>query len=790
MLRNYFKIAIRNILRDKYYAAVNIFGLGVGMACAMVVILYVHREMSYEKNFNDHEKIYRISTKFFGIGDFAGGSQVLAFHLKEQPWVDIATRISPMGSSVIKHEEKKVTVSNIASADSAFFKVFSYPFIEGDVAAVLKRPATVVISKGIAQKLFKEESVLGKVVTLDGTKDPFEITGVFDNSDMLTHLNSEVYITDNEVSHENPWWNVGPITYIKLHEKLPKSQMEKYLKNLSKTVVFPVTAGSAESTDAEFEEWYSSGNGYRFYSYPLEDIYFDAKLKFEPFVGVDFNNVLVFTVIGLLVVIIASFNFVNLSTAKAIRRATEVGIRKTLGSGKLQLIGQFMMESMLVSLLATFVALGFAELLILLGNFVVGAALPLGVFTDKGGTALLLLFAFIVGALSAIYPAFYLTRFSPSRVIKGQYSTGKPGVLRNTLVVMQFTISIALIIASIVIYKQIDFIRNKDLGFNQNNSIIIKNLDRLSGPEELRNEIVNLSGVVAASVTDRTPGDDNDNIYSISENGQQRSFDGISGDADLIPILDLMMIEGRNFDRQRRADTAAVIMNQKAVSLLGWEDPIGKVFDERYEVIGIVSDFHFESVKNQIDPLIIFNNGMKQSMMMVKVEGNTAVGPVLQNIEKLWFKYNPDSEFDYAFLDENYAGLVEKDERQAKAIGLLTGVAITLSLLGLLGLCSYTIERKTKEIGIRKVLGATWENIVMLLSKQFVRLVVIAFIIAVPVAWYFTSLWLTNFAYHIEPEVWVFMAGAVLAIIPTWIMISLFSVSAAKANPVDSLRND
>lgn len=761
------------------------------MACAMLVILYVNREISYEKGFDDHDKIYRVSTKFFGIGDFAGSSPILVSHLREQSWVQSATRIATMGSSMIRHDQTKVNVSRMSMADSTFFKIFSYPFIEGSVDKALTSPGTVVISKEIAEKLFGKNSALEKTVSFDGRDEQFEIVGVFDKSDILTHLESEVYMSDNEPgTKDSPWWSVGPLTYIKLQEPVAKSEVEKHLKELTRSVVYPASGGKAEATEAEFEEWFASENGYRFYAFPLEDIYFDAKLKFEPFVGGDFKNIIIFSVIGLLIVAIASFNFINLSTAKAIRRATEVGIRKTLGSGKLQLMGQFMLESMLISLLATFIALGLTELFIMLGNHFIGAGIPFGVFSDKGGVILLLLFALVVGALSSAYPAFYLTRFSPSRVMKGSHTTGKPGFLRNVLVIVQFTISIALIIGSLVIYKQIDFIRNKDLGFDQSNSIIIKNLSRISSQQELRNEMEAISGVAAASITDRTPGDQNDNVYSTTENGKQMNFEGISADADIIPILNLMVIEGRNFDRQRLADTATVIFNQKAVELLGWTDPIGKIFDERYTIIGIVNDFHFESMKTEIEPLIIFNKGKRQNSMVVKVDERTSLAHLLRNMETLWQKHNSEINFEYSFLDQNYAKIVEKDERQAKAISMLTGVAVMISLLGLLGLCSYTMERKTKEIGIRKVLGASWQNIISLFSLHFVKFVLLAFLISVPLAWYFTDMWLKDFAYHTEPGPWLFIAGGLLVILPTWIIISVQSISAAKTNPVDSLRDE
>lgn len=789
MLKNYIKIAIRNILRDKHHAAINVFGLALGMACAMLVILYVNREFSYDKAFNDSERIYRISTKFYGIGDFAGSSPIVASLLKESTWVEESTQVSPMGPSTAKYEQTKVHIKRVSMADSSFFKIFSYPFTEGDRSDALTRPGTVVISKNTSDKLFGDTSALGKILTFDNQDEQFEVTGVFDNSGILTHLESDVFISRNEVDHDNPWWNVGPMTYTKVKPNISKIEVEKYLKDVVKQVVFPAT-GNAEATDNKFEEWYTFDTGYKFYAFPLEDIYFDAKLKFEPFVGGEFQNIVIFSVIGLLVVVIATFNFINLSTAKAIRRATEVGIRKTLGSGRLQLMGQFMLESMVISLLATTMALGLTELLIILSNYFVGAELPFGVFTSANGIILLVIFALLVGVLSAIYPAFYLTRFSPSRVIKAQYSTGRPGFFRSVLVIVQFTISIALIIGSLVIYQQIEYIRNKDMGFDQSNSIVIKNLNAISSLEELKNEMSTISGVIAASIADRTPGDQNDNIFSITENGKQLNFEAITSDANLIPILDIMVIKGRNFDQHRRADTASVILNQKAVELLGYADPVGQIFDEHYEVIGVVSDFHFKSMKREIEPLLIFNKRKEQHLMLVKIHERESLDQVLEKMKALWHKHNNEAEFDYSFLDENYAKLIEKDEKLAKAISLFTGVAVLISLMGLLGLCSYTMERKTKEIGIRKVLGASWQNIVSLFSMHFVKFVIIAFLISIPIAWYIADLWLNNFAYHTKPEIWIFLAGGIAVVIPTWIMVALQAVNAAKANPVDSLRDE
>lgn len=787
MIRNYLKIALRNILRDKYHAGINVFGLGIGMACAMLVILYASRELSYDKDFADHERVYRISTRFFGIGDFAGGSPVLASQMRLQPWVEASTRVIPMGPSTAKYEQTKLRVAHTSMADSAFFRIFNYPFVEGDPATALTGPGAVVISKEIAGKLFGDTPATGKLITFDGQETEFQVTGVFDDSGILSHLKTDVLMSNNEVNHSNPWWNVGPHTYVKVNKSISEQDMASNMKRFVKETVFPAVVPEG---DMEFEEWYASESGYRFFVFPLSDIYFEGKLKFEAFSGGDFANLVIFSVVGVLIVLIAGFNFINLSTARAIRRATEVGIRKTLGSGRFQLVSQFMLESMVITIMATILALGLTELLIMVINSFVGAVLPLGVFSDKWMVLLLLAFAFLVGALSAVYPSFYLTGFSPSRAMRGANSARSPGVLRNVLVVAQFTISIALIIGSIIIYRQLDFVRSKDLGFDQKNSVIVKNLYAVPSQETLREEVLGISGVLGVSLTDRTPGDQSNSVFSIVEDGKHMNFEHISTDPELVPILDLMMIAGRNFDPRRKADTAAVIMNQQAVELAGLKDPVGKKFDERYEVIGVVSDFHFQSMKNQIAPLLLFNKGHLLNLMVVKLDKNAPVQQVLQDIENLWVKHNPEASFEYSFLDENYARIMEKDERLARAIGLLTSVAVVLSLLGLTGLCSYTVERKTKEIGIRKVLGASWQNIVMLLSRQFVRLVIIAFVVAAPGAWYFADMWLAEFAYHIKPGIWMFVAGAALAVIPTWILISLQSITAARTNPVDSLRDE
>lgn len=787
MIRNFIKVAIRNILRDRYYTAINIFGLGVGLACAMVVILFVRHEFSYEKSFADNDKIYRLSTKFFSIGDFAGASPVLASEMKEQSWVEEATRVVVMGPATAKYGQTKTDITRIAMADSSFFKVFNYPFVEGQAESVLNRPNTLVVSKAIASKIFGDESALGKVLTFDGQPDNFEIVGVFDDSGILTHLKNDIYMAHNEVGHDNPWWSVGPLTYVKLNEVLSKKEVGQHMKSFTEKSIFPKVVSD---TDTKFETWYSSETGYGFYVFPLKDIYFEAKLKFEPFVGGDLDNVIIFSVIGLLIVAIASFNYINLATAQGMRRATEVGIRKTLGSGKMQLVAQFMTESVLVVSIAGVLAMGLTELLIMVGNNLAASELAIGVFLEKKNMVILLVFILFVGVLSAIYPALYLSRFSPGRALKGSYSSGKPGALRNLLVVSQFTISIALVVGSLIVYQQLSFLKDKELGFNQENSLIINNLHTIDTHHELRMELLNLSGVEATSITSRTPGDQRTSVYSITEGGVTYNFEHIAADADLVPILNLLMIEGRNFDRQRVADTSAIILNQKAVELLGYNDPVGKIFDEKYTVIGVVNDFHFKSLKNQIEPLIIFNKNTSEGVMLVKLGQQADIHHLLKSMESLWSKHNPEATFDYSFLDENYAKMVEKDERIAKAISLLTGVAIIISLLGLAGLCSYTIERKTKEIGIRKVLGAGWQNIVVLLGRQFIRLILLAFIISIPIAWYFSDLWLTNFAYRINPGPEVYVIGAILAIIPTWLLVSVQSLGAARANPVESLRDD
>ena len=785
MLSNYLKIAFRNLLRDKYYSGINIMGLALGMGCGMLIVIYLMRETSYERHFSDNDRIYRVSTKFFNVGDFAGSSPTLPEAIREEmSWVEHTTQVTPIGPSTLNFEGKKVNAPGLTIiADSTYFDVFDYKIIAGNKAKMLADPMSIVLDKQVAINLFNSTDVIGKMVTQNGAPEPMQVTGVIDTEGTLSHLTPSVILAPVIPNPSDAWYNVGPLTFIKTKEALASSEVEELLSPL---IIKNLYKGEPD----EFKEWQTSDAGYKFLIFPLNDVYFEGTLKFESFQAGDREQLYMLAIIGTFIIFIACFNYINLSTARSLKRMAEVGVRKTLGSTKVQLIFQFILESGLVCLIAAMLAIGSAELLLILLRQLLPVPESLvDVLTPLELAGSITLFTTLVALLASVYPAVYIARFNPIQVLKSGKSVRQKTGFRNVLVILQFTISSVLILMSVIVSQQMDYLGNKDLGFDQENTVIINNVWNIGDPESFSQKIRQLSGVESVSLVSRTPGDMSGGVYSFVENDVSYQFESMEADHNMIEALDLLLIDGSTFNPDLFPDTSSVILNQAAVAYMQLEEPIGKEING-LTVIGVVNDFNYQSLREEVQPLLILNTGHNQNFAMVRFAEKADAHQHIDQIRSLWNTYNQGAEFDYTFLDQNFEKRLKAEAQVSDTLLVMTVISIFITLMGLVGLCAYTIERKTKEIGVRVVLGATWNNIITLIGRSFSYMVIIAFLIAAVLTYFIAEQWLGDFAFRMEQSVWVYLAVGATAILLTWVIISIQSVKTTFTNPVNALRDE
>jgi putative ABC transport system permease protein len=790
MIRNYFLIAFRNLYRQLSYSIINISGLAIGMACSLVMFVYVYSEWSYDRHFRNADRIYKIGVSFFNMGNFAVGPEVLGDVLPEEfAGVEAFTRIKQFGDVPIQVEET-VFSERLFYTDSSFFKVFSYEFIDGDAAGALSRPASVVMTRAMAHKYFGESDAMGKTVLIGKEKLPFTVTGIVKDDPRSSQLKSSIWASiESQRKYDKVWSSAGYYSYALLKANTTEEDLLQALDRIVETKVFPASKSQSPRT---LEEYKNDPYSVKFHVLALTDVHLKSKLMFEVSPTGNETNIYAFTGLSVFILILASVNFVNLTTARASRRAKEVGIRKAVGSSRVTLIAQFTLESILVSMTALVVALGLAELFIGLFESVTGDRLVNTLWTNAFGIAGVMLFALIVGMISGIYPAFYLTSFKPVRVLKGNFTTGDAGYSRSALVVFQFAISITLMISSAIIYRQMNFMQTKDLGFNQDNAITIDRASALKENAEVyRQKLLQLPGVRSTSFHAGEPGSRTIitiNMFQTSEMAQPLSVHTFTGDSEFLDFMGFRLVKGRNFNKDLASDSSSIILNESAVKALGLEDPIGadlnKGNNPQY-VIGVVSDFHWESLRNSIAPAAIAQG--KPYQLGVRIESSRAA-EFLKTAEAEWKKIVPNEPFKYHFLDENFGALLEKEKVFGSAMGFFTVLAILISCLGLYGLSAFTAEQRTKEIGIRKVLGAKVSDIVGLLNRKFLLLVLFAVVIAVPVASFLMNAWMDGFAYKTGLQWWIFLASIAGGIMVAFLTVSFHSLKAALINPAETLK--
>jgi putative ABC transport system permease protein len=803
MFKNYIKVAFRNLWRNKSFSAINVFGLAIGLAICLLITLFVFDELSYDRFNTKADRIYRVNSDFKVNGslfnDRSSAAPMGATLVKEYPQIEDATRLVSIGRTLVKKDNETLTEPNTFYADPNLFNIFTIPMITGDPKTALVQPNSIVISESLARKYFSTTDVIGKTLHLDNTAD-YKITGVIKNMPAQSHLHFNLIkaMSGYANSRQTGWLSEQFDTYLLTRPGVTQLQVDDMLKQVTKKYSEPELKNYLHSSIADLEQ---KGDHYRFVSIPLTKIhlYSTTNLEVEPTGNIQY--VYIFMVIAVFILLVACINFMNLSTARSAGRSKEVGVRKVLGSGRGNLISQFLVESVITSFIASAMGLFIAALLLPYFNQLAGKQITFGLISSAWLLPVLCLIALIVGLLAGSYPAFFLSAFQPIQVLKGKLASGfKGSVLRNTLVVFQFSTVIILIVGTLVIYSQLNYIRNKDLGYNRDQVLIIQNTASLyTHAKVFKHDVLKIEGVKSGTITGNLPTStlDNTQVYSrdaAQSPGQVFSIQTLEVDEGYFPALEMKIVKGRNFSAQIQSDSTAMIINETAAKLLGYQEPLNKSIYEytrRFNVIGVVKDFNTGSLRSKIPPMV-FMLGNNRGAMAFRVEANKTPS-IISQIETLY--HSADAKmagqpFQYNFMDDEFNRIYQSEQNTGKIFVSFAFFAILIACLGLFGLVTYAAEQRTKEIGIRKVLGASAGNIVAMLSNDFLKLIGIAAIISAPVAWYAMNKWLQDFAYHTSINLWVFVVAGVLAVLITIVTVSFRAIKAALTNPVISLRSE
>ncbi|HNP18643.1 MAG TPA: ABC transporter permease [Fulvivirga sp.] len=785
MIKNYITIALRHFRRNLSFTLINVVGLSLGLAGSFVIGSWVWQELSYDSQFQDSQRIYRVSVSFYNSGAFASGPEVLNNTLAEQaPEVEIATRLAKGKSTEIYINESSFEESPYF-VDSSFFQTLLFPFIAGNPSTAMSSPSNVVITASLAMKYFGSTDVLGKTILVGKDKISHIVSGVIKESSTPSHFQSQMWLP-LELKNSTNWTSARYFNYIKLKEGSSKSALLKRLADFKMDLVYP-----AFNAQIPYEEWAQQGM-FDFHVVALQDIHLDPPMRFELSPGGNRANVYIFLAVAIFLVAIASINFVNLSTAQSAKRAREVGVRKTLGTSRGHLVFQYLTESMVMSFIALLLGVGMAEIFLILFQNFTNEHLLTGLFNNGYEVALYLLFGLLVGVFAGIYPAFYLSKFKPVDILKSQLIAGKSGGFRNILVVIQFTISVALIICSLVVYEQLQLLRNVDLGFNRENILVVNNVEALSENKSFfRDKLLQHSEAKSASFNKRIPAGTSLWVYTFKNKSaeQGEGFQTFIGDDQYLPTMGFRMLEGRNFSKDIASDSTAVILTESAAKKLLLKEPIaGTELADGMHVVGVVSDFSFQNFYEKPDPVVIVYDpdGYRLS---VRLAGHQTAS-FIKYMQNEWQALSPDQPMNYSFVDDNFELLLEKEKTLGKTITFFTSIAIFISCLGLFGLAAFMAQQRKKEIGVRRVFGASVKNVILLLNTGFTKLVLISILISIPLAWYLMDWWLQNFEFKTTLNVYTFLLSGVSALFIAWFTVSYLSFKAASVNPVESLRDE
>jgi len=798
MLKNYFKVALRNLIKNKAYSAINILGLSLGLMVSIIVFLYVRDEMSYEKHITDYQDIYRVGIQANFMGQVLNApvscSPMAQSFRTDFPEVATATRIRPYQQELLlKYQDKRLYIEKGTRADSVFFQVFDFEFVHGDPQTALKEENAIVLTVPTASKFFGSENPMNKIIRFDDRKD-YVVKGVVKEPAGKSHFEFNFYIADN--SYEPVWISNNFYTYVKVKSG---TDMERFFASMSDKFLAYITPNVEQFLRVTVEEFIESGNSFEYDLTPISDIHLTSHRDNEIAQNGDIQYLYIFIAIAFLVLLIAGINFMNLATARSAKRAKEVGIRKVSGATRGMLISQFLMESVIQSLMALFLAFVMVEFLLPGFNQIMRTDLLL-TGSDFGLTiGFALLITVIYGLFSGSYPAFFLSGFQPIKILKGDLSKTRDGAfLRKALVVTQFSASVILIIGMSIIFLQIAYMQNKDLGFNGEQLMVvpIQTQKVVQEFESLKGEFRNIPGVRGVARSSFLPGDiANQNMFGVEGREEQIPLWTMEVDYDFFETLELEIVAGAPFQKELDSDsTAMYILNEKAVELFNMGDPIGKTLfnffsngkQQKGKVIGVVKDFHIEGFTQEIKPMLMSVDD-RLWWASIKVETDN-MNATIAAIEQRWNNMEPSHPFRYTFLDENFGKLYAQQRNFGTMFLYLTILAIIISCMGLYGLAAFTAEQRTKEIGIRKVLGASVPQLMRSLSSNFLKLVLIANLVAWPVSLLLARNWLSGFSYQIDMPWLPFVLATVVSLFIALVTVSHQAYLAAVSNPVRALK--
>lgn len=804
MLKNFFKVAVRILRRDKIYSFINIFGLAIGVTCCLLILLYINSELGYDNFHKKAERIYRVNTDLkFGGNELAlpvCSDMVGLMMKKDYPQVEEYTRIYTYDDSrLVKKGNDFYEERGIAFADSTFFKVFSFPVIYGNTKHILNEPNTVLITESIAKKYFGTSNAVGKFIeTNDNRNTNFKVTAVLKDMPENSHLRFSMIFPMLNLSYD--WGNFVSAnfrTYLLLKPGTDYKEIDKKLVEYNVRYAFPFAKKfmNIESIDA----FMKAGNRLENTLIPIKDIHLYSKRIQELSPTGTIEYVYIFSAIAIFILVIACVNFMNLTTASSANRAREVGIRKVLGTERKNLISQFLLESTLMACVSVLFAVLFTVLLLPYFNEISAKELKIHELSSVPFILLILALPLIIGMLAGSYPALFLSKFMPSEIIKGKLSGGsKSRKLRSALVVFQFAASVILISGTVVIYNQLNFIQNKNLGYQKDQLLIINGTHSLNNVEAFRNEMLTVPGVSSATISGFLPVPSNRNFNGLFTDASMGADKGLTMqqwkvDYDYLNTIGIQLKSGRNFSRDYGTDTASAILNETAVKQLGFTSPFGKkvyILEQKglksYNVIGVVKDFHFESMRQDIGGLC-FVLGLNVDNITLKI--NAANTPaIISKAESLWKNKTAGLPFSYGFMDESFDKIYKAEQRVGSITFSLALLAIVIACLGLFGLATFLAEQRTKEIGIRKVLGASIPSLLFMLVKEFLKWILIANIIAWPISYYLMNNWLQDFAYRTKITWMVFVTVGILSFVIALVTVAYQSIKAALSNPIDALR--
>lgn len=791
MFKNYLKIALRSLLKSRGTSAINIAGLSIGFACCIIIFLFVQNEMSYDRFHKKAGNIFRVLTidEALGVSSNLVGITLPALgEAMEENFPEVVDRVRmiPQGRQLINYEQQGFYTEHFAYAEPSLFDVFDFELVDGDTENALKQPNTVVVTQSMAERTFGSETAIGKRIDI-GNQSGLEVVAVMKDIEENSHINFDVIVSMQQADTTSgfyqflhSWQSISMVTYVQLADPASEANVETKMEELIR------------ANDV--------GDNFKVTLQPLADAHLKSSgILFENYNlnKTDISYVYTLAAVGVFVILIASFNFMNLSTARSANRAQEVGVRKVFGAFRMQLINQFILESVVLCLASLVIALIIVSLVGSLVNLPIEQNLALYFISNVQWVLFALLFAIGLGVLSGSYPAFMLSAFNPISTLRGSFKTSTKGVLlRKGLVIFQFTISIVMIIGTAIVYDQLQHQRNIDKGFDPE-QVLTLNIGHPSLQQSipvLKDKLEQSPDILATARTGGMPGrtfgrrgvrpegvpEDDTWIISV-----------FSFDDEFMDLMEMETVDGRMYSRDMATDQQeAIMVNEAFVKEIGWEDPIGKKIafgQQERTIIGVVKDFHFANMRHKIEPLAMLYNPNGGGNLVVKFNVDNA-SETIQFIQSAWDELYPSSPLEYRFFDEEFGQQYASDERFGKLVFSFTWLAIFIACLGLFGLSAFTAEQKTKEIGVRKVLGASVGGIVVLLSRQFSFLIVFAVLLAAPIAYYIMTLWLSDFEYRVNINPLWFVVSAVVALGIALLTVTYQSIKAATANPVRALR--